>query len=185
MTRNIFTGTHINKDFTDKNNNFDKKQHQSSSSNRYVPPHKKNQINRNNYNKSYSSKPVYNNKKYTNTSKNTYTNEFKMKNDDFPSLGNPIQKEPKNNTNTLNFSNVINYKIAAEIGSKKVVPPQPKKFITLVNKKKKETEEIDEFESDEETQENYIHTDWSFYTSEDEEYMKEELCNRARDSYDY
>lgn len=182
MSRNIFTGTHINKDFIDKN------QHLSSSSNRYIPPHKKNQRNRNNYNKSVSSKPEYNNnKKYNNNLKNTFTNEFKIKNDDFPSLSNPTQKEPNNNTTNLNFSNVINYKDAAKIGSKKVVPQQPKKFVTLVNKKKKKTEEIVEFESDEETQENYIYTDWYPYISEDEEeyYMNEEEYRRQETDYDY
>lgn len=186
MSRNIFTGTYINNDFTDKNN--DKKQNQSSSSSRYVPPYKKNhQMNSNNCNKAISSKSKGYNNKYTNTSNNTFKNEFKTNNNDFPSLCNSNQKESKNNTNTLNFSNVINYKDAAQIGSKKVVPPQPKKFVTLVNKNKKKTEEIVEFESDEETQENYIDTDWYPYISEEEEeyYMNEEEYRRQETDYDY
>ena len=169
MSRNIFSGTYINNDFTHKNTNTDKNQHQSSSSNRYIPPHKKNQRNRNNY-----------------TSKNTFTCEFKIKNDDFPSLGNPTQKEQNNNTTNLKFSNVINYKDAAEIGSKKVVAPQSKKFVTLVNKKKKKIEEDPEFESDEETLNNYIETAWFPYTSEDEEYyMNEEEYRKQETDYDY
>lgn len=183
MSRNIFTGTYIKNDFRGKNNNTNKKQNQSSYSSSYVPPHKRNLKNNN----SLSKTSVGYNNKYTNTSKNTFTSEFKIKDNDFPSLSNSRQKESKNNTNNLNFSNVINYKDAAQIGSKKVVTPQPKKFVTLVNKKKKKTEEITEFESDEETQENYIYTDWYPYISEDEEeyYINEEEYRRQETDYDY
>ena len=197
MSGNIFNGRRQNnysKESNDSNNTDwqkvrSKKMNSfssNSSSNKYVPPGRFSQAKKND---NYSSNRFTKNTHYRiyNNKKNNPKPEFKIENNDFPSLGGNKKSVVQNDTTQKSpYSAAINYKNAAEKGSKIISAPTPKKFVSLVTKSKKKRVEVEEYESDGEREEDY-ETAWFPYTSEDEEYydMTEQEYKMRENDFDY
>lgn len=164
MSQNTFTQFTNNSNSNWRTNMNNQK---TSTSEPYVPPGKKNQP--------HNKFRIYENNK-----------EFEVKEQDFPSLDG--KNKVINNNNC--YSNVINYKNAAENGSKVELPQKPRKMVSLVNKSKKKNYNVEEeYESDNERREDYkyMETSWFPYMSEEEDYytITEEEYKRRENDYDY